>query len=155
MSFGTLEDLEGVFDLVIFAEPYAQYSGVLKAALEGDTGEDGEGGPVPLLLSGKLEAADPPKVLVSSVLPLDRADEKLSSQLRLRLTAAEATRDRLVALKGLLRDHPGECAVAVHVLIPGESETVVALPTTGVRPTDDLLKDLDGLFGRPVTQLAL
>ena len=29
MAFGTLEDLEGSFDLVIFAEPYAQ----LRAAL--------------------------------------------------------------------------------------------------------------------------
>jgi DNA polymerase-3 subunit alpha len=41
MAFGTLEDLEGSFDLVIFTEPYAQYESVLKTALA----SAGEAGP--------------------------------------------------------------------------------------------------------------
>ena len=40
MAFATLEDLEGSFDLVIFAEPYTQYETVLKTALAAE----GEGG---------------------------------------------------------------------------------------------------------------
>ncbi|MHC4422914.1 MAG: DNA polymerase III subunit alpha, partial [Planctomycetota bacterium] len=83
MGFGTLEDLEGSFDLVIFAEPYAQYGGILKRAHAQDAGE----GPVPLLVSGGLETGDPPKILVREVLELARADERLASRLELRLLA--------------------------------------------------------------------
>jgi DNA polymerase-3 subunit alpha len=150
MGFGTLEDLEGAFDLVIFAEPYAQHAGTLKAAL----GEGGAG-PVPLLVGGTLEAGDTPKVLVRDVVPLDRAEEKLAAQLRLRVTAAEATRDRLQALRSLLGRHPGECAVALHLVIPDQSETVLALSgLPGVRPDEAFLREIDGLFGRPVAEIA-
>jgi DNA polymerase-3 subunit alpha len=152
MAFGTLEDLTGSFDLVIFAEPFGQYATLLKSAM---TGEEGEG-PQPLLVSGNLEAGDSPKILVREVLPLDRAEESLCSQLRVRVLAKEATRDRLTALRQLLDERPGECAVALHLVIPDESETVLALSSRrGVRPDQNLRQRVDDLFGRPVTDLAL
>ena len=46
MAFGKLEDLEGSFDLVVFAEPFAQFGSLLRQAL----GEAGGEGPRPLLL---------------------------------------------------------------------------------------------------------
>ncbi|HXV36950.1 MAG TPA: DNA polymerase III subunit alpha, partial [Myxococcota bacterium] len=76
MAFGTLEDLQGSFDLVIFSEPYAQHAKLVKAALAGDA----ESGPIPLLVSGTLEAGDPPKILVREVVELERAEEKLSTR---------------------------------------------------------------------------
>jgi DNA polymerase-3 subunit alpha len=149
MGFGTLEDLEGSFDLVIFAEPYAQYAGLLKRVHTQDAGE----GPVPLLVSGTLEGGDPPKILVREVLELSRADERLASRLALRLPVDEASRDRLAALRALLEKHPGECRVVLHLVIAGESETLIALPGLSVCPGPPLLEDLRGLFGRDVTEL--
>jgi DNA polymerase-3 subunit alpha len=149
MAFGTLEDLEGAFDLVIFAEPFAQYGSLMKQAASDDEGE----GPTPLLITGTLEAGDPPKVLVREILELSRADERLAARLELKLSADEASRDRLAALRDLLMKHPGECQVALHLVIPGESETVIGLPKYGVRPGTDLLEDLVGLFGREVAEL--
>jgi DNA polymerase-3 subunit alpha len=149
MSFGTLEDLEGSFDLVVFAEPYAQYGSLLKAALAGEGSE----GPVPLLVTGNLEGGDPPKILVREVLPLERADERLASRLVLRVAAEEASRDRLQALRAVLEKHTGECRVALHLVIPDESEAVIDLPQLGVRPASGLFQDLVGLFGRDVTEL--
>jgi DNA polymerase-3 subunit alpha len=149
MAFAGLEDLEGRFDLVVFAEPYAQYGGVLRRAL----GEGSSDGALPVLVSGTLEAGDPPKILVREVLELSRADERLASHLELRLRADEASRDRLAALRQLLESHPGDCQVAVHVVIPGESETVIELPELAVRPGAPLLDDLVGLFGRGVAEL--
>ena len=68
---------------------------------------------------------------------------------RVRVLAKEATRDRLSALRQLLDDRPGECAVALHLLIPDESETVVALSgRRGVRPDASLRQRVDDLFGR-------
>jgi DNA polymerase-3 subunit alpha len=150
MAFGTLEDLEGSFDLVIFSEPYAQYTGLLRNALA----EDPESGPPPLLVAGTLEPGDSPKILVREVIALDRAEERLSSQLRVRLVADEATRDRLAALRGVLERQPGDCGVALHVVIPGQSETVLRLAAPGgVRPDAALCRDVDALFGRGVTEI--
>ncbi len=151
MAFGTLEDQEGSFDLVFFAEPFGQHATLLKNALSGDAGS----GPVPLLISGTLEAGDTPKILVRDVILLERAEEKLAAQLRLRVLASEATRDRLLALRDLFGRHPGECAVALHLVIPDESETVLAFPCLrGVRPDEALLREVDGLFGRRVSEVA-
>jgi DNA polymerase-3 subunit alpha len=149
MSFGTLEDVEGKFDLVIFAEPHAQYGSLLRQA----SAQEGGDGPVPLLVSGKLEAGDPPKIIVAEVLELSRADERLASHLELKVRDDEATPDRLTALRGLLERHAGECQVALRVVIPGESETLISLPRLGVRPSPGLLEDLVGLFGRNVSEL--
>lgn len=149
MAFGTLEDLEGSFDLVFFAEPFAQYGSLLKQAVSGDAGD----GPTPLLVTGTLEAGDPPKILVREVLELSRADERLAARLELKLSADEASQDRLSALRELLLKHPGECQVALHLVIPGESETVIGLPKYGVRPGTELLEDLVGIFGREVAEL--
>ncbi len=151
MAFVTLEDLEGTFDLVVFSEPYAQYGSLFKAAME-----EGEEGPRPLLVTGKLEGGDPPKVLVREALELSRAEEKLSSQLRVRIRSEEATSDRLTALRDLFHARPGECAVTLHVVIPDQSETVIAVSSIrGVRPDATLRQDVDALFGRSVTELAL
>jgi DNA polymerase-3 subunit alpha len=152
MAFGTLEDLTGSFDLVVFAETYAQHGSLLKRALAGDP----ETGPTPLLVTGTLEAGETPKVLVRQVIELERADERLASSMRLRVLAAEATPDRLTALRSLLEQHPGECPVTIHLVIPGESETVLALPSlAGVRPGAPLIEELTGLFGREVAEVAL
>jgi DNA polymerase-3 subunit alpha len=152
MAFVTLEDLEGTFDLVVFSEPYAQYGSLLKSAMEAE----GDEGPKAVLVTGKLEGGDPPKVLVREALELDRAEEKLSSQLRVRIRSEEATSDRLRALRDLFHARPGECAVTLHVVIPDESETVISVSSIrGVRPDAALRQDVDALFGRSVTELAL
>ena len=152
MAFGTLEDLEGAFDLTVFPEPFARLGSVLKSCIA----EAEAGRPVPILVTGTLEAGDTPKLLVRDVITLAEAEEKLASKLRLRVLAAEATADRLTALRRVLKSHPGDCAVAVHVTIPGESETVLELgEDDGVRPVADLLRDVDALFGRPVAEVSL
>ena len=152
MAFAKLEDLEGSFDLVLFQEPYARCASVLKGAAEGDAAQ----GPRPLLVTGTLESGDPPKILVRDVLELERAEEKLASALRVRIRAEEATADRLTALRRLLESRPGECGVTLHVVIPEESETVVAVSSVrGVRPDPTLRRDVDALFGRNVTELSL
>ncbi|MCC6642067.1 MAG: DNA polymerase III subunit alpha [Deltaproteobacteria bacterium] len=152
MAFGTLEDLEGAFDLTVFPEPFARLGATLKTCIA-----DAEAGrPTPIIVTGTLEGGDTPKLIVRDVIRLAEAEEKLASKLRLRFLAAEATPDRLTALRRVLKTHPGECSVTVHLTIPGESETVLALGDCGgVRPVPDLLRDVDALFGRPVAELSL
>ena len=153
MGFANLEDLEGSFDLVIFSEPYGLYLEVLRTAEDG--AEPGQG-PVPLLVSGTLEEGEPPKILVREVMRLDEGEQRLTTYLRLRVLAHEAGCDRMEALRRVLLAHPGDCEVLVHITIPGESETIVSVDgLRGVEASDDLQRDVDALFGRPVAERSL
>ncbi|MBS1107489.1 MAG: dnaE [Deltaproteobacteria bacterium] len=145
MGFGTLEDLEGAFDLVIFSEPYARLRPLLKNALEPGLGQ----APIPLVIAGKLEGGDPPKVLVREALKLEDAEQKLATRLRIDVLEVEASRDRLCALRSAFESHPGDCPVLLHVRIAGESETVIALPDAcSVSASEALLVQVNALFGR-------
>jgi DNA polymerase-3 subunit alpha len=149
MAFGTLEDLEGSFDLVIFAEPFAQHAELLQRAKNGVEGT----GPLPLVVTGNLEAGDPPKILVRDVIPLADAEQKLTTALRVRVREAELSRDRLVALRDVLRAHGGDCAVYLHITIAGETETVLSVGgVRGVDPSTGLRRKVDALFGRAVAE---
>ncbi len=155
MGFGTLEDLEGAFELVIFSEPYEQHVGLLRSAKD-ELDANGDRGPIPLIVHGTLEEGDPPKILVRDVTRLDAAQEKLSVSLRVRVQSPDVTRDRLLALKSLLAAHSGDCGVYLHITIPGESETVLGVGgIRGVSPSGELCREVDRLFGRSVTERAI
>ena len=95
-------------------------------------------------------------MLVRDVTRLDQAEEKLSASLRVRVQSPDVTRDRLIALKRLLGSHTGDCGVYLHITIPGESETVLGVGgIRGVAPSVELCREVDRLFGRPVTERAL
>ena len=155
MGFGTLEDLEGSFELVIFSEPFEQHVELLRAA-KNELSASGERGPIPLIVQGTLEEGDPPKILVRSVTLLEDAEQELSASLRVCVKSADVTRDRLIALKRLLGDHLGDCGVYLHITDPGESETILGIGgIRGVSPSAELCREVDRLFGRPVTERSL
>jgi DNA polymerase-3 subunit alpha len=149
MAFATLEDLEGSFELVIFPDAWTAAREVLRSAQEA-------GAMLPLVAEGTLESADPARLLVRRLFALAAAAEHLAVRVHIAVRTEEATRDRLLALRSLLDQHGGDCSVVLHLRIPGESETVLALdPARGVDATPGLLRQIDGLFGRPVTELHL
>jgi DNA polymerase-3 subunit alpha len=153
MAFGTLEDLEGSFDLVIFTRVFMEHLKLLQRAKLG--AEEGAR-PIPLVVRAKLEAGDPPKLLVNDVIELEHAEQRLAGALRVRLLEVDLTRDRLQALRGRLQAHAGDCAVYAHITIPGESETVLCVGgIRGVEPSAELCREIDALFGRAVAQREL
>ncbi len=89
-------------------------------------------------------------------MPLADAEQKLTMALRVRVKEDELSRDRLMAMREVLQSHTGDCAVYLHITIPGETETVLAVGgQRGVDPSDDLRQKLDGLFGRCVSETGL
>jgi DNA polymerase-3 subunit alpha len=146
MAFATLEDLEGSFELVIFPDTWSASRDVLKRAQEG-------GAAVALVAEGTLESADPARILARRLFALADAAQHLAVRVHVTVRAEESTRDRLLALRSLLRAHAGDCAVVLHLRIPGESETVLGLE--GVDASPGLLREIDALFGRPVSELHL
>ena len=69
-------------------------------------------------------------VSVGLAFELEDAESNLAARLRIRVEAAEATRDRMLALRRMLEAHSGDCAALLHLLIPGEHPvlTVGELP---------------------------
>ena len=55
----------------------------------------------------------------------------------------------------MLKRHPGECEVVLQIVIPDESETWISLPGLEVHPNDALRSELNGLFGRVVSEVEL
>ncbi len=153
MGFATLEDLEGSFELVIFSKGFSEHEKLLREALQ--SGEDG-GEHIPLLVLGTLEGGDAPKILVREVLRLTDALERLSAQVRVRVLEPDVSRDTMVALRRVLAQYPGDCSVYLHIMIPGESETILSVGgVRGVQPSDELRREVDALFGRPVAECSL
>jgi DNA polymerase-3 subunit alpha len=148
MAFAELADLDGVIELVIFAEPYAMHRDLLKQAEARDSAD-----PMPLVVSGEFETSDPPKILVREILALEKAEETLSTRLLLRVQISDLTKDRMEGLKRTLEMHKGDCEVQMHVLIPEESETRLSLVgSPNVRASEELIAVVDSLFGRPVAE---
>ncbi len=149
MAFATLEDLEGSFELVIFPDTWTSAREVLHKARDG-------GATLPLVAEGTLESADPARMLVRRIFALADAASHLAVRVHIAVRTEEASRDRLLALRSLLDAHAGDCSVVLHLRIPGESETVLAVgDAQGVDATPALLREIDALFGRPVADLHL
>ncbi|MFP6579454.1 MAG: DNA polymerase III subunit alpha [Myxococcota bacterium] len=150
MARAILEDLEGTFELLVFPKKFGELAPLLR---EAEASTKGGGDPIPLLVQGKLEFADPPKILVEHVLKLDDAEGELVSRFQVRIQEKEITSDRMKGLRRVFERSPGECAVYLHITIAGESETVLALAAgRGVAPSEALRRDVDALFGRPVAE---
>ena len=99
-----------------------------------------------------------PRAGEPEVLELREAADPLpaAGEVRIRVAASEATRDRMLALRRLLEGHAGDCAVLLHLLISGESETIISVAGgRGVDPSDELVLAVNGLFGRPVAEVDL
>ena len=70
---------------------------------------------------------------------------------------AEMTmRDRMLALRGVLRAHPGDCAAYIHITIPGESETILSVGgIRGVDATQGLQRDVLGALSMPLDRCSI
>ena len=127
MAFGTLEDLEGSFELVIFSERLRAAREPAASAWRSSRDRRASRADAVSWSSGTLEAGDPPKILVREVLELTEARGAALSRSYAR--PREGGRGDPRSTDWRLREscsqgHPGDCAVFLHIMIPGESETV-------------------------------
>ena len=138
MAFATLEDLEGSFELVIFAEhvraaPRAGAEDALAAGRQARRCRWSCRGDA----RGRRPAEHPRARCSRSPRPRSssrgaRADPRARGGGDARSPARAAP---------LLEPTRGDCGVVLHLVIPGESETVLALAARGVDATPALLRD--------------
>jgi DNA polymerase-3 subunit alpha len=154
IAFASLEDLTGTRDCVIYDDVVQKYEALLK-------------GDEPVLIRGMVrlaekfgqeaaqaEASEPsPEIKVDEVSRLADVRAAKATRVELRLTAEQASAERLAELKALLAKHPGGCVASLTLVVPNTAEARVALKSTRVSPDDDLLAAIDRLFGGKVAQV--
>lgn len=136
MAFVTLEDLNGMVEVIIFSELYKNSSLLLKS-------ED------PIFIKGKVDVGeDSVKVIASEVFPFDQAMNKLATTVHLRVRSEGLGREDLVALKEIFQDCRGECLAYLHLILPGKREAVIALGDEWkLSSTDQLVRRIRDLLG--------
>ncbi|MGE5527802.1 MAG: DNA polymerase III subunit alpha [Patescibacteria group bacterium] len=139
MAFVALEDLEGQAEVTVFADLFK------KTALLLAPGQR-------ILVEGRVNTFnDQKKLIANEVRPLAEAAERdapaaaaaNAKGLRIRLACELATLDRLERIRGVLRAHPGEKAVRLHLRsADGRDRIVQAGPRFRVNITPALLEAL-------------
>ena len=115
MAFVTLEDLQGVVEVIIFSELFKNSSLLLK-------GEE------PVFIKGRVDAGEEnTKVIADEVFSFEQAVKKLTSSVHLRVRSEGLGREDLVAIKEIFQDYRGNCPAYLHLILPEKREAVIDL----------------------------
>ena len=115
MAFVSLEDLNGMVEVIIFSELYKNSSLLLKS-------ED------PVFIKGRVDAGEESvKIIASEVLPFEQAIGRLTTSVHLRLHAEGLRREDLEAIREIFHDCRGNCPAFLHLILPGAKEAVIDL----------------------------
>jgi DNA polymerase-3 subunit alpha len=126
--------------MIVFPDTYKDVSSVL----EGDE---------PVLVIGSLnKEEDNAKIMAKEIIPLSRAKERSILDVHFRLNIPPLTREHMEKLRDVLLNHRGNCNAFLHLVIPDESETIIAMGDDFQLNASDLLIDeVESLFGYSVT----
>jgi DNA polymerase-3 subunit alpha len=127
MAFVTLEDLNGVVEVIIFSDLYKNSSLLLK-------GED------PIFIKGRVDVGEENvKIIASEVLPFEQAVGRLTTSVHLRLRSEGLRREDLEAVREILQGCRGNCPAVLHLILPGRKEAVIDLGDEWRLNSDDSL----------------
>lgn len=136
MAFLSLEDKEGILEVVAFSEPFLQ----CRHLLEKDE---------PLVVLGKVQHDEKgTKLLAGRILTLDEARHQTVEAVRIRLHTERLDKEALSQLRHLLMSHPGDCKTFLHLIVDRKAEAVIALnPKLSVNPERGFLEEVARQFG--------
>ncbi|MEE8417019.1 MAG: DNA polymerase III subunit alpha [Desulfobacterales bacterium] len=136
MAFVNIEDMYGVVEIITFSSVYA----VVKSLLEVGS---------LILIQGHLQKDENSiKILADDVIPLEKAEEILTVSIHFHLDLIGVDKKALVGLHAILKEHLGECKGHLHLRIPKQSETVIALPEAmKLKPTPALIREVNEFLG--------
>jgi len=136
MGFLTLEDREGILEVVAFSDTFPQ----ARALLDRDE---------PLVVFGKVQHDEKGSKLVASrILTLEEAQVQAVESIHIHLSADRLDQDGLARLRHLLMSHPGTCKTFLHLNVQDKAEAVLALSSKlQISPSRSFFRDMDSHFG--------
>lgn len=146
MGIITLEDLEGSIDGTMFAETFAEVT---------QKYPDVVGVESICFVRGKVDKKrETPSLLINEILPVAEAAARLTTAVAIKLDPLRHTPDVAGRLEDALGRHRGPVEVFLQVATGPESRVTMRLNKERfVRPTRELVEELDGLLGSGSVQL--
>ncbi len=134
---GQLEDMNGSVDILCFAEPYRRLAEKLKLT-------------VPVLVKGgvRVEEGSNPKVMIGDITPLEQAQPKLPSHLRIKVALETASATTIDELCTLCRERKGEARVLFDLERKGDFTVVMEAEGYNVLPDRAFINRVEELCGR-------
>ncbi len=115
MAFVTIEDLLGSVEVTIFSSVYASVHNYLS----GDS---------PILVQGRIQKDEnSAKILVDTLIPLDKAEEKLTASIHFNLDTTRTNKESLLKLYDILKKHPGLCLAHIRLCEPEKNRDINSL----------------------------
>ncbi|MCJ7547094.1 MAG: DNA polymerase III subunit alpha [Deltaproteobacteria bacterium] len=142
MAFLSLEDMKGKIEVIIFPDLFRTVRPYLKVD-------------VPLLIRVVLDKGEERhKVKASAVVPLDEAKKERISKVHFRLRTPGLSKEQLLRLKEILEENRGGCEALLHLIVPPQSEVIMALsPALTVEPSERMRQLVEGLFGEKTVEM--
>ena len=135
MAFGTLEDMHGAMDLVVFPDAFEK----VRTQFVVDA---------MVVLRGRYsERNGRSSVQVEEILPIDQVREALADTVNVLLPGDALRVERLEALKGLCLRHPGGCQLRLHLDLGEDRRAIVVSRRLEVSPSDGLMQEIATLTG--------
>jgi DNA polymerase-3 subunit alpha len=142
MAILSLEDLEGIVEVLVFPETYREIREDLDTQ-------------APVLLIGRVDSDETSsKVIAEEICRMENVRERLSKSVHIQVRMDRMTASDIAELRRTLRKHAGEKKGYLHLVREGDYEAVVALPEGfGIAPSLELARELKGQFGYDVLRL--
>lgn len=141
MAFVTVEDLTGQVEMMVSARAFAKYEDVLKSDA-----------PLVVKMAVSVDRDDEGnqrlRVRCQEVHSISEARKARTRGVLLNVKSDLVDERRLTALKGVLKEFPGRCAVRVVVHIDKTADVDIDLPASvRLDPCDDVVDRVEQLFG--------
>jgi DNA polymerase-3 subunit alpha len=139
---GTLEDMEGSVEMIVFPEAYRKLQEKVK--LE-----------VPVLVRGglRIEEGVNPKLTVNDIMPLEDAKVPLPRALRIRIPADAVNASTIDDLHALFSQRRGEAKVLFDVERQGDFMVVMEAEGYNVQPDRNFMARVEELCGRGAVRI--
>ncbi|ADR18024.1 DNA polymerase III subunit alpha [Calditerrivibrio nitroreducens] len=136
MAFVTLEDLEGSFDIVVFASLYKEYIQILE--------EDKI-----IIVKGRYSSnGENRSVVANEILEPNEAMEKMITSITILINLTGFTEDRVLKLKNIIDNYKGESTVKFALEQAGQFKALLKVNSDlKVKPCLALFSQLDSLLG--------
>jgi DNA polymerase III subunit alpha len=134
---GTLEDMLGSVDMIVFPEAYRRLQEKVKIE-------------VPVLVKAgiRVEEGTNPKITVAEITPLDEAKVPVPRSIRIRIPLESATEFTVDALHSLFAERKGEAKVLFDVERQGDFMVVMEPDGYNVQPDRNFIARVEELCGR-------
>jgi DNA polymerase-3 subunit alpha len=134
---GQLEDMNGSVDLLVFAEAFRRLGERVKLTV-----------PVLVKAGVRVEEGSNPKLLVDDITPLEEAQPKLPTHLRIKVPLESASSATIDDLQALCRERKGEARVLFDLERKGDFTVVMEAEGYNVLPDRAFICRVEELCGR-------